>query len=45
MSDHAYPNIEKVVRAVDSILGLAFSLIKGAFWLMVIIVIVVLTTR
>lgn len=45
MSDHAYPNIEKVVRAVDSILGFVFSLIKGALWLTVIIVIVVLTTK
>jgi len=45
MNDHAYPNIEKAVRAVDSLLGLAFLLIKGALWLTVIIVIVVLTTK
>jgi hypothetical protein len=45
MNDHAYPNIEKAFRVVDSILGLAFLLIKGVLWFTVIIVIVVLSIK
>jgi hypothetical protein len=41
MNNPEYPNIERLIRTVDSILGFVFSIAKGMFWLLVITIIVV----
>lgn len=38
MSGSDYPNIERVVRAVDGLLGLLFLMITSVFWLVVLVV-------
>jgi len=38
MSESDYPNIKRVFRAVDGLLGFVFLMIKSVFWLVVIVV-------
>lgn len=42
MSQEVYPNIRKVVRAADVLLGWAFAVLKLLFLFAVIVVVIVL---